>query len=129
MIGGIIPATEKENMMAYQKKNISAAELSFKRAEAGRRGAEALKKSGNHRGGRKPGMKLDTDPTTSCTIHKTDSDYIAAMSAALRISKAACIRVMILAYRRHCATFEAWPSTDEALLRTMKEYERFIAVK
>ena len=108
-----------------EKRKLTAAELSAIRAAAGRKGAMSLKKSGNFRGGRKPGMKSDTDPTTSCTVHITDSEFISRMSFSLGISKAACIRVLILAYRRHCATFKAGDAVNAKLDESMKELGKF----
>ena len=107
------------------KKKLTSAELSAIRAAAGRKGAMSLKKSGNFRGGRKPGMRSDTDPTTSCTVHITDSEFISRMSFSLGISKAACIRVLILAYRRHCATFKAGDAVNAKLDESMSELGKF----
>lgn len=115
--------------MAYEKKKLTAAELSAIRAAAGRKGAISLRKSGNYKGGRKPGIKTDTDPTTSCTVHVTDSNYISRMSFNLGISKAACVRVMILAYRKHCATFDAGPDTNGRLDASFDEFGRFTELK
>ena len=106
-------------------KKLTSAELSAIRAAAGRKGAMSLKKSGNFRGGRKPGMRSDTDPTTSCTLHITDSEFISRMSFSLGISKAACIRVLILAYRRHCATFKAGDAVNSKLDESMNELGKF----
>lgn len=115
--------------MAYEKKKLTAAELSAIRAAAGRKGAQNRIKNGNNNGGRKPALKCDTDPTTSCTIRKTDSMFIDRMSFSLGIAKAACIRVLVLAYRRHCSTFQNGDAVNAKLDESFSEFGRFTELK
>ena len=62
--------------MAYVKKYKTKEELSRIRAEAGRKGAAALKASGNFRGGRKKGWTKDPAlkaiPAKTLTVREPD---------------------------------------------------------
>lgn len=111
--------------MAYQKKYATKEERSAALSAAGRLGANTVKKNGTFNGGRKPAIKGDTDRTTTCTIRESDSDYINRMSFSLGLAKAACIRVLILAYRRHCAKFKAGDAVNSKLDESMNELGKF----
>lgn len=74
--------------MAYQKKNHTPEELSRIRSEAGKRGAAALRKSGNYKGGRPKGI---ANKMPSGIDNETRSIMVRATAHAVFVKCASCM--------------------------------------